>query len=192
MWDGMFAPQMRKSIGSVRFVPLEQMTPEDLRILEHENLRNKAKNRIADLILSGELVGFFHVNIVEKRRSKPNYYWPVTKKEVEEFQGNARDRIDEKEVARTLFRHEPEDEELTQPAQDIEYLIYSISLLSVVRLAALILKIYESATDEEKQKLSEMQAEDERYTREDVIFLVTVILLRHFTYEKALDIIERV
>lgn len=79
MWDGIF-----KSYSVVKVIPLAQMTPDDWRVLEYENLRNVAKNRIAES--ATELVGFVLVHVFEKGIGKPYYYSPATPSTVEEIQ----------------------------------------------------------------------------------------------------------
>lgn len=75
MWNGIFVA--KSNINSVTFVPLVEMTRAQWRILEYENLRDIAKERIAEAVLAGDLQGFFHVNVTVKK-AKPNYFWPAT------------------------------------------------------------------------------------------------------------------
>jgi hypothetical protein len=76
---------LSKSIGTIRFVPLLEMTEDDWRTLDFEYIRDVAKNRIAEQIVERDLVGFFQVNIVEKAVGKERYYMPATEQQAEKF-----------------------------------------------------------------------------------------------------------
>jgi hypothetical protein len=72
LWRGLF-----KSYRVVEVIPTYRMTKEDWELLDWEDLRNTAKNRIVDS-LGPDFLGFAKVNIFEKGKAKPNYLWPVT------------------------------------------------------------------------------------------------------------------
>lgn len=77
MWNGMF-----KSYGTARVIPLSLMTAADWRWLEHENLRNIAKNNIADR--ADRLFGFADINILSKGQTKNRYLQPLSVEEAQE------------------------------------------------------------------------------------------------------------
>lgn len=72
MWNGIF-----KSYQVVEIIPVYEMSKEDWDLLDWGDLRNTAKNRIAES-LDKDFLGFAKVNIFDKGRAKPNYMWPVS------------------------------------------------------------------------------------------------------------------
>lgn len=79
IWGGFF-----KSYRVVEVIPIYRMSKEDWELLDWEDLRNTAKNRIVDM-LTPDFLGFAKVNVFDKGRAKPNYLWPVTVAEAEEI-----------------------------------------------------------------------------------------------------------
>lgn len=79
MWNGLV-----KSYQVLRVIPVHEMTREDWRLLDYENLRSTAQNRIVDTAMKG-MAGFAWVNIYQKGRAKPNYLMPVTPTVAAEF-----------------------------------------------------------------------------------------------------------
>lgn len=76
-WDGVFSPIIKSVVGSIQFIDISNVSIEDWSILDYDNLRPVAKNRIADMIVNGTLTGFFRVNVLTKAKTKPHYYWPA-------------------------------------------------------------------------------------------------------------------
>lgn len=115
MWDGAFSPRIQKSIGSVRFLPLADMTAADWAWLDYDNIRTVARNRIAASIAAGKLKGFFDVNITEKAitRSKPRYLWPGEQDDIDAFASGEKQPED-------FLRNQKEVETDSTPADTIE------------------------------------------------------------------------
>lgn len=120
IWNGSIAPWVQKSIGTVRFVPLKAMTTEMWRVLDYENLRETAKNKLAEKARDG-IIGFFDVNIVEKAGpAKPRYFLPVvTSKEVETWESEG--------GAPAGFENSEDVEDLTTEAQELDRWVDRIS-----------------------------------------------------------------
>lgn len=77
---------MSKSIGTVRFIPLAQMTSENWKVLDYGALRETAINRL-ERKARGKLIGFFEVNILQKAGpAKNRYYVPVTREDLDEWE----------------------------------------------------------------------------------------------------------
>jgi len=141
-WAGAFSPGLTKTIASVSFVPLDEMTPEDWRILEYEALRETAQNRIAEAIVSGELEGFFHVNVTEKAKgkAKPHYYWPATRKAVERFkETNSAD----------FFRYEADTENTTRAVEKVDDIINNVSVWTMTRRLLAVKRLADEASEKE-------------------------------------------
>lgn len=84
-WNGAFA--FKKSIGTVRFVPLLAMTARDWAWLDYDNTRLVAQNRIASMAINGKLSGFFQVLIAQKVKSGKNeYFWPADESMYSDFE----------------------------------------------------------------------------------------------------------
>lgn len=113
---------LRKSLDS-EFVSLHAMTPADWRVLEYENLRNRAKNRIAEMIIDGELIGFYRVNIVEKAKAKSRYFQPVSDVTIEDEHGG--------------FENSVDDEALSDDAESLNMILSDAVLIPVASLALL-------------------------------------------------------
>ena len=73
-WKGAFLP---KAIGSTRFIPLEEMTPEDWDLLDWDMLSNKAKNAIVAAALRGPVAGFMNYKFIAKGDRRRGYLFPI-------------------------------------------------------------------------------------------------------------------
>lgn len=117
MWNGMFSPSVRKSIGTVTFVPLSRMSARDWDWLDYDNLREVAANRIATTVVKGKLVGFFRVTLVQKAGPMKNeYLWPADENMLSRYDfpdegatgpARANPRTTTKEP--DFFRYEPDE-----------------------------------------------------------------------------------
>ena len=178
MWNGAFSFQ--KTIGIVRFVPLSEMTPEQWRILEYENLRETAKNRIADMIVAGELLGFFHVHLTEKAKgpAKPDYFWPADKSAVDEFRDNN---------SKKWFRHEPDTDLENASVEKVDALAADWAMILTVVLPSLILReVAVEASEEEIQREIEKSIETgniDNLTRPDAALILAIWTFKTFSTE---------
>lgn len=122
---------MSSVINSVEFVPVEEMSLKDWTILDYFFLRNTAKNRIADLIVAGNLIGFYRVNVLEKASTKPYYYWPATTLLAGEVDEDDPETWD-------FFGNESEDEFESDSVINIDNLITEINFLTTSELRRLL------------------------------------------------------
>lgn len=83
IWRGAFAPTPRtepvlsKSIGSATFVSICDMTEQDWKLLDWDNLSNTAKNAIVQLALKEPIVGFILFKFIKKGSAREGYFDPV-------------------------------------------------------------------------------------------------------------------
>lgn len=160
MWNGAFSPRFTKSVGRVKFVPLSRMTPRDWEWLDYDNIRTIARNRIATLIVRGQLVGFFQVMITEKA-AKNEYFWPATPEEVRQLSEGGDPEF---------FRHEAEVETETDAVDAVERLRFGIGLIPLPIMMLILRQIVQYVADEDKsqqvkevsEKLLESIEEDAR------------------------------
>jgi len=138
MWDGAFAPTLRKSIGTVTFVPLSRMSQRDWEWLDFDNLREVAANRIANMAMSGNLTGFFRVMLIEKKAGpvKKEYLWPADYDMVERY-GFAEESTDPSTTAPVpvgqapnFFTYKPDIDTLDDAVLRLDYLRRRISTLT--------------------------------------------------------------
>lgn len=126
-WKGAFTPNMTKSVGTVRLLPLDRMTNADWNWLDWDNLRNTAKNRLAKRFL-GKTVGFLDVRLDDyeededpgnrRGRAKKRYLYAATPEIVREYED------DEHE----FFTHEAEVDDEVPEVAEIEYVRSMIPL----------------------------------------------------------------
>lgn len=147
-----FRDMLRKSLDS-EFVSIHDMTPADWRVLEYENLRNRAKNRIAEMIIDGDLIGFYRVNVVEKARAKGQYFQPVSDTTIDEEHGG--------------FENSEDDEVLSDDAETVNMILSDIVLIPVASIALLLtgprlFHLYSAGRTKEKvrQQIEEMDPLD--------------------------------
>lgn len=185
-----------KSTGTVTFIALEEMSSWDWENLEYPFLRNKAKARIADLIASGSLIGFYHVNIVEKAKgkTKPHYHFPATKDMVDKH--GSKMALDDAE----FFHNTKELEDLSSNAEYIDEkldefsnrFLYSHSdIISIVALAIINHNIRGDDQKELKKNSDRIRALDEKQTVPyEYALLAIIYLLRNMTQKELENLLE--
>jgi hypothetical protein len=154
-WGGIF-----KSYSVVEIVPVTEMTKEDWELLDWDNLRNRAKNRIAEK--AENLAGFAMIRIFDKAKAKSAYLLPLTEEEAARYKetgevpfGNEADDLDLSERALTL-------EEQRQAVKEIMLLkggwVKFVEEVLFVALAILVMEGIISYTEEEdvKEELRKM------------------------------------
>jgi hypothetical protein len=85
VWNGVFAPiepTLQKSVGSSRFIPLLEMTRDDWKVFDWDNISDKAKNALVEKALREPIVGFVHYLFVEKGSKANGYYAAVGESEL--------------------------------------------------------------------------------------------------------------
>jgi hypothetical protein len=177
MWDGKFLP-MQKSVETVRFIPLLEMEEDDWRILEYERLRSVAKNRISSMIFEGTLIGFFRVDVLNKAKAKPNYYWPGSAEMLKRFQ-ETRDH--------DFFRNREDDDFDSDRADQVSTLVGIGGTLSPAAREALVRWMGSNLLSEQeaerlRQKLSTLSPPA-------LLLLIVILLLRNMNYEQAEELI---
>lgn len=183
---------MEKTINSIRFVPLSQMTEDDWDILDWDMLRNKAKNRIAATIVAGTLKGFYHVNVLMKARAKPDYYWPA------EF--GDRGSLDSDTA--DFFRYEADDEFESDDVENVDQMILENSLLPARHLQLLLASLsawvltHDEVLDEDAERIEDLKdaaEQSDRLSTHDHMVLA-VYLFRWWgtlEWERKLEQIDR-
>lgn len=185
-WKGAFGvPQpvqhpLRKSIGTVRFVPISEMTPRDWRWLDFDNTRTVAQNRIARMIMAGSLRGFFQVMITEKA-AKNEYFWPATDTMVDEF-------VDTDDP--TFFMHEPETLTENQASEALTSLRTGMGFLSFAEVMGIvgILTMLSVSNNQELQAIREDYLQE--MEREDVEILLSAIMMWEMSLEEAEAVLD--
>lgn len=162
IWNGIIVPQVQKSIGTVRFIPLAQMTAENWKVLDYEALRETAINRLEQKA-RGRLIGFFEVTIVSSANESPNrlqkagpaksiYYVPVTREEFDDWEEGERPAD---------FENRP-DEDLTTAGVGFNNLVSAITLAIVLGgVAAVVAVLTDDTTscsleDEDEAQIQEL------------------------------------
>jgi len=187
-WSGAFSPTFKKTIATATFIPLEDMSEKDWLTLDYFNLRNVARNRISDLVVEGEIVGFFRVDILEKaRHTKPRYFWPATQAMYIRFKNND----DGDEDAPKFFRNKSDVEFINENS---EYILDKIGTYSstlfwpTAKLMALIAIAREENNDEKTDnKLKEIAKEISTKRNQVSLYnwlLLLIYLLRFFGQDK--------
>lgn len=82
IWQGAIVPELRKSIGTVTFIPMWKMQPKHWRVLDWDMLRDKAKNDLVDAAKSDRIAGFLYVNFLQKGSMRNGYLLPIVAAEV--------------------------------------------------------------------------------------------------------------
>lgn len=184
MWNGIFSPTFTKSIGSVRFVPLVEMTSEDWRILEFEDLRPEAKNRIASQVVKGELLGFFHVNVTTKAKAKPDYYWPANRAMLDEFNSSK---------SSDFFRHEVNGGIEGGTAKRLDSLMTKAFSSLTVRTAMVIVGtlLIKAKKEENKKELEKITEENlAKLNQDDLATFISILMLWENSLEESENLIS--
>lgn len=176
-WKGALAP-MQKSIGTVRFVPITEMTPRDWRWLDFDNTRTIAQNRIARMIMAGSLRGFFQVMIAEKA-AKNEYFWPATQPMVDEF-------VDTDDP--TFFVNRSETLTESQASEALASLRSGMGFLSFAEVMGIvgILTALSTSNNEELQNIHEDYLQE--MEQEDIEIMLSAIMM----WEMSLEEVEAV
>lgn len=181
-WNGAFSPTVQKSIGTIRFVPLYLMTAHDWRVLEFENLRPKAQNRIAEAAFSGDLKGFFHVNIVQKGNAKDGYYWPATADDIAAFE----------DAGFTNFGNELDDAMVTVDAAQLLNLQDTLSNRAIIDLFLMEIAlgvVFAKASGYAKKVKPENFSQ---WTDIDKALFIALVLLMYYSIGEILDIMASI
>lgn len=179
MWNGTFAFQ--KSIGSVKLVPVTSMTARDWRWLDYDNTRNIAQNRIANLIMSGKLKGFFQVMITEKS-AKNEYFWPADLELIEEF------AVTEEP---TFFLNRSEALTLNDAVMQLERLRNGMFNIPIWAVVAIIELIEEIASDENSEELSSIEQDFlEQLEADDMELLLSTLMMWEMSLEEAEKVLD--
>lgn len=182
MWDGAFSPILRKSVGTVRYVPLVDMTLRDWEWLDYDNIRTVARNRIASALVRGQLRGFFQVMLTQKA-AKLEYFWPATPADIQQFaeSGEA-----------DFFRHQSEVDNENSAVENVERLRQGIRYLPLATLIEIINGV-RSLTDEETAEYLDRidlgLLESGGTPRE---ILIASLMLWEMSLEESLSILEEV
>jgi len=178
MWDGSI---LKKSLAAVIFVPISKMTAHDWRVLDFENLRPVAKNRIAEAAATRDLIGFLHVTALQKGNKRDGYYSPATQE--------IRDRAFEGD--NSWFTNDPDGPLLSVEAIQLQKSMDSFGLLSTAAgliLAARLLDFLIGSNEFEKaQQVAEAVESGERLEAQDEA--LRLVLMSAWT--KELDELEQ-
>lgn len=161
-------------INSVEFVPLEEMSDTDWRILDYFFLRNRAKNRLSDQVVEErDLTGFFRVEVFPVHRNKPFYLWPVT--------AEMEDEVDsEDEETWGFFVPEPEDEEESEAALSLQETVSELRLFSrsdMIRLLSMIKLASPSRFRDKIEDLQEKARQGRSMSDFDLLFIAIMVHL---------------
>jgi hypothetical protein len=181
-WKGSFSPNMQKSIGTVTFVPISSMSARDWRWLEFENIRTVAQNRIASLIMSGRLRGFFQVMIAEKA-AKNEYFWPASETALAEFATTDNP---------TFFIHEKETFTESQALEALDSLRAGMVLLPIWTIVAILAVL--AGISESEDNTTAYQNVDEA-TLEEMIdddrqLLLSTLMMWEMSLEEAEKVLD--
>lgn len=198
MWDGAFSPMLKKSIGTVRFVPLLDMSARDWAWLDYHNTRLVAQDRIARMAVAGKLAGFFQVFIVAKAKSnKQEYFWPADDSMIEDFASADEVTVADDGSMQTVpsngtragspasfFGNEPETDNLGSQVKTLDGILSRIASLGllmpmVVFVAVVALAIKERHDDTEAEKFNTLMNEYMRTGDEEYVVAAALIALRH-------------
>jgi hypothetical protein len=163
MWDGAFSPTLRKSIGTVRFVPLLNMTARDWAWLDYNNIRLVAQERIASMAVQGKLAGFFQVLIVQKAQSKHEYFWPGSDSMVDDFAASDEVTVADDGTMSVVpangtkagspvdfFGNEPDINTLGNPVQEIDSIIGRTNALGTGAAFLVLVAVIAKAIDDKE------------------------------------------
>ncbi len=182
VWKGMFSPNIRKSIGTVTYVPLVDMSPRDWDWLDYNGIRTVARNRIDSCVLQGNLLGFFRVMITEKA-AKNEYLWQVTQELLDEFQDNDN---------ASFFGHEAEALTEAQAVARLEELragMFMVPLPILTRVMELVNRL--SRDKQKKEQLNKVEEDYlEAFDRETVQFIVSSVMLWEMSLAEAEAVLD--
>lgn len=181
MWNGVFAPRVTKhrdfqhdslvehirAYGKkVRFIRLVDMTAHDWDVLDYDNVRDVARNRIADMMLRRELIGFLRIEI-HVENGKEAYYQPVTRADVEDFE--QRDKIN--------FGNYRDADSLSDAAELVEDYRASLSIVPRWMLVAMGVTLRVVARNSNEEVPEEIVEQLEQITRESLFDLSDAALI---------------
>lgn len=175
MWNGAFS--LRKSIGTVTFVPISYMSSRDWKWLDFDNTRTIAQNRIARMIMSGRLRGFFQVLITEKA-AKNEYFWPANFDMIDEFAETADP---------TFFINAPEALTESKALESLELLRSKTYLLPVAVIHGIVILLenisYSRENREELSRISRQLLEE--LDEGDLSLLMASVMMWELSLEEA-------
>ena len=163
---------MEKTINSIKYIPLYEMTEWDWRNLDWYYLRNSAKNKLAAYIVAGTLKGFYLINILMKGRAKPYYHEGAENDDPEE----------EVDIEDTGFGYTSDDPDISADVENVEQIILENSILPKEHLVRLLLAVLATANkvaiEEDKERIKDMLDYVEDYGRlnpwEDLLLAIYI------------------
>ena len=174
-WGGSFVK--RKSVGTIRYIPLEEMTQDDWSWLDFDNTRTVAQARIAAEIIAGRLEGFFQVNLINKA-AKDIYLWPANAAALQDFENDDWN----------AFGNVSDLEENTRSLDRLNVLRGLLAFLSPAALGLIVERVRDGLDDEQAQRVSKIDLDS---LHSDAVELVTsTILMWKYEYDEAVALLE--